>query len=139
MAPVDDLGLVDLVARVVGRSQAWRGTDSAVHVDHAAAGATDQVVMVVTHPILVARRRPGRLDAPEQTHVGQDADGVVHRAPRDGTDVGPDDLDHLFGREVRPARHRPQDGQALRRDLETLLPKELSGFDRHFYTMCKFL
>ena len=123
-APVDDLGLVDLVPRVVGRGQARRGTDGAVDVDHAAAGATDQMVVVVADPILVARRRPGGLDAPEQTHVGQHADGVVHRAARDGADVGPDDLDHVVGGEVGPARHRPQHGQALRGDLETLLPKE---------------
>ena len=33
-APVDDLGLVDLVAEVVGGRQAWRRADRAVDVDH---------------------------------------------------------------------------------------------------------
>ncbi len=137
-APVDDLGLVDLITGVVGRSQARHGTHGAIHVDHLAAGATDQVVMVVTHPILISCGGPRRLDAPEQTDVGQHADGVVDRAMRDGTDVGPDGLDHFLCREMRSARHRPQDGQALCRDLEALLPKQLGGSDSHFHSMCKF-
>jgi hypothetical protein len=78
--------------------------------------------MVVTDSILIARCRPGRLDSPKQANVGQDADGVVHRTPRNDANVGPDDLDNIFRREMRSARHSPQDGQALRGDLESLLP-----------------
>ena len=95
--------------------------------------------MVVTHPILVARCRPGRLNAPDQTPVGQHADRVIHRSLRDGADVGPDEFEHIFRGEMSPARHRPQDGQALRGDLETPLPKELGGVHRHDPTMCEFL
>ena len=67
------------------------------------------------------------------------ADGVVDGASRDGADVSPDDLDQVLRREVRPARHRPQDGQALRRDLEALLAEQMRRVDRHGNTMCKFL
>ena len=65
-APVDDLGLVDLVARVVGRRQARGVADGAVDVDHPAAGAADEVVVVVADPVLVAGRRPRGLDAPQE-------------------------------------------------------------------------
>ena len=88
-APVDDLGLVDLVARVVGGRQARRVADRAVDVDHPAAGPADEVVVVVTDPVLVAGRRTGGLDAPEEALVGEGREGVVHRLPGDGTDRRP--------------------------------------------------
>jgi hypothetical protein len=53
--------------------------DCAVNIDHPAAETADQVVMVVASPVLVARRRPCGLDASDQTLVGQDGEGVVHR------------------------------------------------------------
>ena len=57
VAPVDDLGLVDLEAAVAGGEVAEGGARRALDVDHAPAGAADQVVVVlVTHPGLVARR-----------------------------------------------------------------------------------
>src|SRR4029079_33489 len=77
--PVNDFGLVDDVPRIVGRGQAWHGADGAVHVDRAAAGAADQMMVVVADPRLVPRRRAGGLDTAEQTHVDQHADGVVDR------------------------------------------------------------
>ena len=60
-APVDDLGLVDREAVVVGRGQARRLTDGAVDVDDRAAGAAHEVVVVVADARLVAgdgARRP---------------------------------------------------------------------------------
>ncbi len=95
-------------------------------------------MVIVTHPILVASCRPGGLDAPEHTHVGQHADGVVHRPRGDRADVGPDELDHLVGGEMRPARHRSQYGQTLRRDLEPTLAKQFSEVGGHICTLCKF-
>ena len=110
-APVGDLGLVDLVALVVGRREAGRGADRAVDVDHAAADATDQMMVVVADAILEARRRPGGLNAPDEALGDQDAEGVVHRLERDGTDLGPDDLGHAVGRDVGLTRDRPQHRQ----------------------------
>ena len=61
-APVDDLGLVDDEAVVVGRGQARHLADRAVDVDDGAAGAADEVVVVVADAGLVAGDRAGRLD-----------------------------------------------------------------------------
>jgi len=55
-APVDHLGLIDLVIRVVGGGQARGDTDRAVDVDHPSAAAADQVVMVVSDPVLETGR-----------------------------------------------------------------------------------
>ena len=60
--------LVDLVAQVLGRSQARGGTHRTVHVHHAAAGATDQVMMVVADPCLVWCFPA--LGAPRQVNAG---------------------------------------------------------------------
>src|ERR1700730_10053520 len=55
-APVDDLGFVDLVARVVGGRQARGVADRTVDVDHPAAGPADEAVVGVIAPGLVAGR-----------------------------------------------------------------------------------
>jgi hypothetical protein len=52
-APVDNLGLVDLVAQVVSGCEAGGEADRAVDVDHTAADATNQVMVVVIDPVLV--------------------------------------------------------------------------------------
>ena len=119
-APVDDLGLVDLVARVVGGGEARRLADRAVDVDHPAARAADEVVVVVADAVLVARRRPRRLDAPQQSLVGERAEHVVHRLARDGADLGADDPVDLVGGAVRALGHRPQHGQPLRGHLHAV-------------------
>ena len=54
------------------------------------------------------------------------AEGVVDRLARDGADLGPHDLLDVVGGAVRPVGHRPQDGQALGRDLQPVLAEQRS-------------
>ena len=77
-APVDDLGLVDLEAVVVGGSQAWRGADGAIDIGDGAAGPAHDVVVVVAHPSLVSCHRTRRLDTSQQSGIGQCPKHVVH-------------------------------------------------------------
>jgi hypothetical protein len=83
------------------------------------------MVVVVADPILESGRRSGGLNAPDQALGDQNAEGVVHRLERDGTDLGPDDLGHGVGRDVGLTRYRLQDSQSLGRHLDTALPKEV--------------
>ena len=53
-APIDDLGLVDREAGVVGRGETGRLTDRAVDVDDGATRPAHEVMVVVAHPSLVA-------------------------------------------------------------------------------------
>src|SRR5256885_553654 len=76
-APVDHLRLIDLVTRVGGGGQARGVADSAVDVDRFSARAADQVVVVVTDTILVEGRRPGGLDAPDESLLDQHPKSVV--------------------------------------------------------------
>ena len=131
-APIGDLGFVDLVTTIVDGRETRRGADRAVDVHHAAADATNQMVMVVADSILEASRRPGGLDAPDESLGDQQAQGVVHRLERDRPDPGPDGLSHALGRDVRLAGDREQIGQALSGDLNAVLTKELRRICDHF-------
>jgi len=64
--PVSDLGLVDLVALVVGRGEARGRADRAVDVNDAPADSTDQMMVVVADSIFEAGRRPGRLNPADE-------------------------------------------------------------------------
>jgi hypothetical protein len=95
------------------------------------------MVVVVADPILEASRRAGGLNAPDEAFGHQEAEGVVHRLERDGTDLGPDDLGHAIGRDVRLTRDRPQDGQSLGRDLNAAFSKtkEMGRVRAHVHTI----
>ena len=89
------------------------------------------MVVVVADAILEASRRSGRLNAPDEALGDQDAERVVDRLQRDGADLGPDDLGHGVGRDVRLSRDRPQDGQSLGGDLNAALAKAARRVSDH--------
>jgi hypothetical protein len=130
-APVDDLGFIDLVAEVIGGRQARSVVDRTVDVDHPIAGSTDEVVVVVPDPVLVASGRPGRLDAPEEALLGKGREGVVYRLDRDGTDLTPDGLGHGVGCDMRFIRDGPKNGQPLGGDPKAALTKEVARIKTH--------
>ena len=130
-APIRDLGFVDLEALAVGRGETWGGPNRAVHVDHAAADAADQMVMVVADAGLEAGGRAHRLDAAEQPLLGQQAEGVVDRLTGDRADLGPHHFGHAVGGDVGLAGDRTQDGQSLRRDLDAVLSEKIGRVGRH--------
>ena len=129
--PVGDFGFFDLVALVVGRRETGRGTDRAVDVDDATADPADQVVVVVADAIFVARRRAGRLDAADQAFGDEQGERVVDGLQRDRADLETGDLGHAIGGGVGLARHRPQDRQALRRDLDAVFTEECGRVGNH--------
>src|SRR6516165_8645802 len=75
--PVDDLGLADLVARVVGGGQAGGVADRAVDVGDGTARPAEDVVVVVSDPCFVSCHGPHRLDAPHQARGGQHPQYVI--------------------------------------------------------------
>jgi hypothetical protein len=130
--PIGDFGLVDLVAPIVDRRETRRGADRAIDVDHAAAGSTDQVVVIVADAIFEASRRSRGLNAPDEALGDQQGQGVVDRLQRDGTDPGPDDLGHGVGRDVRLTRDRLQYRQALGRHLDAAFTKKRCRIGPHW-------
>src|SRR3954453_13676265 len=77
-------------------------------------------MVVVANPVLVAGRRPGRLDAPEEALVGESREGVVHRLTRDGSDLGAYDRVDVVRCAVRSVGHRPQNSKTLGRHLQAV-------------------
>jgi hypothetical protein len=96
-----------LIPRVIGGGQARGVPNGTVDIDRFSAGATDNVVVIVPNTILVERRRSGGLDAPNDTFLGQDSEGVVHRLTRNGPDLTANILGDVVSRGVRPIRYRP--------------------------------
>ena len=88
-------------AEVVVDFQARPVTRRAVDIDHAATVATHQMVMVVVDAVLVSGRRPRRLNAPDQTLLGQHAQGVEHRLSRHRPDAGAHIVDEIIGSGMR--------------------------------------
>ena len=131
MPPVDDFRLVDLVALVVEGCQTGRQTDCTVDVDRAAALPANQVMVVVANPIFEAGRRPGWLNAADETFGREHTKRVVHRLERNRTDLVPDRFRDGIRGDVRLARDGPEHGEPLRRDLDAALTKELSRIGRH--------
>jgi hypothetical protein len=76
------------------------------------------MVVLVSDAGVVERRRPGWLDAPQESVVRQGPEHVVHGLARDAPDFGADrPRDRLRGSVrvlVRGAKH----GEALRGDVE---------------------
>jgi hypothetical protein len=130
-APIGDLGLVDLVALVVGRGETRGLASRALDVHDATADAADQVMVVVANAILVASRRTCRLDASENLLRDQHVEGVVDRLQRDRADLRSDRVCYCVGRDVRMHGNNAQDGQPLRGDLDSASPKEIGRVGRH--------
>src|SRR6266480_5044116 len=86
-APVDDLGLVDREAVVVGRGQAGRLADRAVDVSDDAARPAHDVVMIVPDAPLEPGRGAGRLDAAHESRRGERVEGVIHSLEGDMADA----------------------------------------------------
>ncbi len=137
-APVDDLRLVDFVPLVVAGGQTGRVVDGAIDICEVSAGSADKVVMVVADAVLIAGRGTDRLDAPDQSLLDQDGQGVVHRLAGDGADLAPGRLGDAVRRHVRLGRHRAQDGQALRRDLQPVLSQQGRGIWHGRYATPQF-
>ena len=88
-------------------------------------------MVVVADAILESSRRPGGLNAADETFGDQNAEGVVHRLQRDRPDFAPDDVGYGVRGDVRLTRDGPQHGQSLRRNLHTALTKEIGRVAGH--------
>ena len=89
------------------------------------------MVVVVTDTILIAGGRTSGLDSPDETFPGQDFESVVYGLPRNGTDIGTNDICDVFRRTVGPTRHSPQHAQSLGCDLDTMTSKKARWINVH--------
>lgn len=118
--PIGHLGLVDLEAIDIRCFETRSIAHCAIDVDDVTALATDEVVMVVAHAVLVESWRANWLNSTDQTLVDQEAEGVVHRLARDCSDVGLRCLGDVFRCAVGLVGHRSENGEPLRGDVESV-------------------
>jgi len=108
IGPIDDLGFVDLVTRVIGGRQAGGVADRAVDIRDGTAGPAHDVVVVVPDPRLVARDGARRLDAPHQARGSQRAQHIVNGLVGHLTEILAYDIDDGGSVRVRMFVHRGQ-------------------------------
>jgi len=130
-SPIHDLGFVDFVSPGVGRGETRGNAHRAVHIDHAAADPADQMMVIVANAIFEARRRPGRLNPPNQALGSEQRERVVHRLKGDGSDLGPDDLRDPVRGDVGLPGNGSQHRQPLRGHLDAALSKEIARVNYH--------
>ena len=131
VTPIDDLGLVDVEAEVIGSRQARGVADGTVDIDHASALAADQVVVVVSDPGLETGGRPRGLDPANESGADQGAETVVDGLERDRAQFRPHGLGHIVGGHVGPSGDHAQHGNPLRRHMDTAVAQLLSMADGH--------
>lgn len=130
--PIDYLRLVDPVARVVCGGQAGGVSCGAVDIDCFSAAAADQVMVVVTDPVLIERGGPGGLDAPDETLLDQHPEGIIDGLSRNGSDVRANlARDGVCGG-VRKLGHRPDHGQTLGRNGNAVTAEGVGCFEHPF-------
>ena len=126
-APEGHLGFIDGVARRIRSGEAGCGSHGTVDIDHRAAAAADEVMVVVTDSSLVARSGSGGFDAPHDPRIHQCRQRVVHRLLGDRPDVVACSLGHDVGCRMGSRRHRLKYGEALGRDLDAVVAQDLRG------------
>ena len=82
------------------------------------------MVMVVADPVLEPSRRPGGLNAADESCGDQDAESVINRLQRDGADLRLGDVGDDVGRDVRLTGDGPQHRQPLSRNLDAVFAQE---------------
>lgn len=121
------LGLVDRVSPGVTGLQARCRRDCAVDIGDRPTSATDEMVVIVGHPILIQRRCPGGLDPSQETRSSQGSQHVVDRLARDAADPFGDQSGDPIGIEVRAVWEGLQDGDPLDRHAQAGCGQSLSG------------
>ncbi len=125
VSPVDHLGFVDREAVIILCGEARRDSDGAVDIDRCSAATTDEMVVVVADPVLVAGRRPCRLNPSDQVLAHENGECVVYGLARDRPDARPDVVYDLVRSGVGAIAHRLHHRETLRRDTQPVAAQDL--------------
>ena len=118
--PVGNFSFVDLETVQIRCFETGSIAHCAIDIDDVTAFATDQVVMIVSDPVLVQRGRADRLNSTNETLVDQQAQGVVDRLARDRSDVGLGGFGHILCSAVGLVGDGSKNCEPLRGDVESV-------------------
>src|SRR5690625_2893522 len=137
-APVDDLGGLDREAVIIAGVQAWGLTDGTRHVADGATPPAHHVVVVVAAVEFEPARGAVRLDAAQDSSVGQSVQHVIDGLGRDGAQTVAHRLPDGFGGGVRVCFHFGEHGEPRRGDPQVSGAKQLGVGGSHAYRLVHF-
>ena len=124
-APVDDLGLVDEETMVVVCGEARGRADGTIDVIHQIAPSANEMVMIVSNPVLVAGNRPCGLYPTQEVLLDEDPERVVHGLTGDRPDLVAHRVGQLFGGRMRVAIDGFHHGDPLSGHLKPMVAELL--------------
>ena len=128
-APVDDLGLVDEETMVVVCGEARGRADGAIDVIHQITPSANEMVMIVSNPVLVAGNRSCGLYPTQEVLLDEDPKCVVHGLTGDRSQLVANGLGDVLSGGVRVASQGFHHGDALSGDLEALISQFVGEVD----------
>ena len=100
----------------------------AVDIHRSGAATADEVVVVVSHAVLIECRLPGGLDAADEPFFRKHPEDIIDCLARDCAELFSHTISNHIRRAVRLAGNGPNDGEALRSHGESVLFKKIAGF-----------
>ena len=128
-APVDDLGLIKKETMVVVCGEARGRADGAIDVIHQITPSANEMVMIVSNPVLVAGNRSCGLYPTQEVLLDEDPKCVVHGLTGDRSQLVANGLGDVLSGGVRVASQGFHHGDALSGDLEALISQFVSEVD----------
>jgi hypothetical protein len=126
---VDDLGLVKKETMVVVGGEARGRADGAIDVVHQITPSANEMVMIVSNPVLVAGNRSCRLYSTQEVLLDEDPKCVVHGLTGDRSQLVANGLGDVLSGDVWVASHGFHHGDALSGDLEALISQFVGEVD----------
>jgi hypothetical protein len=103
----------------------------AINVNERTATSTNQVMVIVTHPILKQCWRANWLDTSQYAFFHEHRQCVVYRLPRDRADLRSSRFRDTIGGDMGMGRDRSQNRQTLGGDLHAVLAQKVHGVCEH--------
>lgn len=126
---MDDLGLVKKETVVVVGGEARGRSDGAIDVVHQITPSANEMVMIVSNPVLVAGNRSCGLYPTQEVLLDEDPKCVVHGLTGDRSQLVANGLGYVLSGDVWVASQGFHHGDALSGDLEALISQFVREVD----------
>lgn len=126
---MDDLGLVKKETVVVVGGEARGRADGAIDVVHQITPSANEMVMIVSNPVLVAGNRSCGLYPTQEVLLDEDPKCVVHGLTGDRSQLVANGLGYVLSGDVWVASQGFHHGDALSGDLEALISQFVREVD----------
>ena len=126
---MDDLGLIKKESMVVVGGEARGRADGTIDVIHQIAPSANEMVMVVSNPVLVAGNRSCGLYPTQEVFLNEDPKSVVYGLTGDRSQLVANGFRDVLSGDVWVASNGFHHGDALSGDLEALRSQFVGEID----------